>query len=577
MNERARVGAWLACAVMLLAAATGARAGSDGGTPGGIPGTAVPGLWGAGALGAVGPAPTNPAAPAVPPAAGTAPAAGGGAAELTPKELFAKASPAVVKLSVFCEEEMAVASGSGFFVTTTGQIVTNFHVIQFARTTDNIRVIVGKQTRRVRGVLNMLPKLDLALLAMEMGPGETVPCLAVARQAPAQGEKAYAIGHPLGLENATISDGLVNGLQKVQDTTLLQTSAPISPGSSGGPLLVPDGTVVGVNVASITKGQNLNFAVPAEHVLELIRGAGPLRTAVPAAGRPAAAHLGVPKTGKPINLGAAVDLRDKAVPMTLRRLYAGFIQPYVGMGLARADVGEAERTATFQKYVQWMCQQDLPGRRVVCEAEVVSLAPAQGRAKVFQYLRGMVPKNNPPGRADEYVRQLNDEAAYSFMAVCKSPEWPGTFTAYLHRELGRELEGGGGGAAAAGGAGGQGKAVQISGFLSQWVAVPPTAGRDMQLIISLDACVRTGGKLATAEDEAQRYLNVADTYLKARMPEKAVKALQTILDRYPKTTAAQQAAKMMKDIEKQGAGAGAGTGADGNGDTGTRGRGDAGK
>jgi hypothetical protein len=260
-----------------------------------------------------------------------------------------------------------------------------------------------------------------------------------------------------------------------------------------------------------------------------------------------------------VNLGAIVDLRDKAVPMTLRRLYAGFIQPYLGMGLARADLGEAERTATFQKYVQWMCQQDLPGRRVVCEAEVVSLAPAAGRTKVYQYLRGMVPKNNPPGRADEYVRQLNDEAAYSFMAVCKSPDWPGTFTAYVHRELGRELEGGG----AAGGAGAQGKAVQISGFLSQWVAIPPAAGRDMQLIITLEACVRTGGKLATAEDEAQRYLNVADTYMKAHMPEKAVKTLQTILDRYPKTTAAQQAAKMMKEIEKSSASAGAGAGAEG--------------
>ena len=102
-----------------------------------------------------------------------------------------------------------------------------------------------------------------------------MPCLAVARQAPAQGEKAFAIGHPLGLENATISDGLINGLQKVVDATLLQTSAPISQGSSGGPLLIPDGTVVGVNVGSLTKGQNINFAVPAEHVLELLAGPAP--------------------------------------------------------------------------------------------------------------------------------------------------------------------------------------------------------------------------------------------------------------------------------------------------------------
>ena len=226
--------------------------------------------------------------------------------------------------------------------------------------------------------------------------------------------------------------------------------------------------------------------------------------------------------------------------MTLRRLYAGFIQPYLGMGLARADVAEAERTALFQKYVQWMCQQDLPGRRVVCEAEVLSVTPAPWRGESIPVPRGMVPKDNAPARAEEYLWQLNDEAAYSFQAVCKCPDWPGTFTAFLHRDLGRELAG----------AGGAGKAVQLSGFLSPWLAVPPAAGRDMQLVITLEACVRTGGRAAPAEDEAQRYLNVADTYMKAHMPEKAVKSLQTVLDRYPRTEAAQQAAKMIKDIEK---------------------------
>jgi S1-C subfamily serine protease len=70
-----------------------------------------------------------------------------------------------------------------------------------------------------------------------------------------------AIGNPLGLSN-TVSDGLVSALRPIgAQVSLLQLSAPISPGSSGGPIIDERGQVVGVSTLMITKGQNLNFGV----------------------------------------------------------------------------------------------------------------------------------------------------------------------------------------------------------------------------------------------------------------------------------------------------------------------------
>src|SRR5205814_3847452 len=82
------------------------------------------------------------------------------------------------------------------------------------------------------------------------------------------GDAVYAIGNPIGLEG-TFSQGVVSGVRAFGSDRLLQITAPISPGSSGGPVLDQTGTVVGVSVMSIVTGQNLNFAIPSEYVARL--------------------------------------------------------------------------------------------------------------------------------------------------------------------------------------------------------------------------------------------------------------------------------------------------------------------
>ena len=86
------------------------------------------------------------------------------------------------------------------------------------------------------------------------------------------GVDVFAIGNPLGLEG-TISQGIVSGFRDMGSTKLLQTTAPISPGNSGGPLVDASGMVCGVVVASMKKGQNLNFAVPSEALTKLLNAA----------------------------------------------------------------------------------------------------------------------------------------------------------------------------------------------------------------------------------------------------------------------------------------------------------------
>lgn len=75
------------------------------------------------------------------------------------------------------------------------------------------------------------------------------------------GQRVIAIGNPLGLER-TVSDGLISGIRKDDaGVELIQTTVPISPGSSGGVLLNEQGTIIGITTSTFTAGQNINFAI----------------------------------------------------------------------------------------------------------------------------------------------------------------------------------------------------------------------------------------------------------------------------------------------------------------------------
>jgi S1-C subfamily serine protease len=167
--------------------------------------------------------------------------------------------PSVVLITVECRDGSAV-SGSGFFV---GErlVATNRHVVECGDG-GNIKY-VGKDAI-FPVVARWFPpdeELDLALLKVG-GAGKPALSLSDGRDV-SIASKVYAAGAPKGLEG-TFSDGIVSSVR--QSEKLIQHTAPISPGSSGGPLVDEYGRVIGINTLIARDGQNLNFAVPVQYL-----------------------------------------------------------------------------------------------------------------------------------------------------------------------------------------------------------------------------------------------------------------------------------------------------------------------
>jgi Trypsin-like peptidase domain len=197
-------------------------------------------------------------------AAGCASAGGtarrtGRVGSLTPAEITRRATPSVVQIRA------RGRIGSGFVVASDGRIATSLHVVEDAE-----RVVVvladGRSFTRVQAVAHDEAQ-DLVVLAID---ADGLPALRLAAERVAVGERVIAIGHPQGLEN-TVSDGLVSAVREQVGGDVLQISAPISLGSSGGPVLNERGEVVGVTTSTNRLGQNLNFAAPADRLRPLLR------------------------------------------------------------------------------------------------------------------------------------------------------------------------------------------------------------------------------------------------------------------------------------------------------------------
>ena len=116
---------------------------------------------------------------------------------------------------------------------------------------------------------------DLVVLAVEGMEEDGV--LLSQRASVEVGETVFAVGNPRGLEG-TFSKGIVSSVREIDGFSLLQITAPISPGSSGGPITDEKGEVIGVAVATFKGGQNLNFAIPAKYVSDIESKIGEIET-----------------------------------------------------------------------------------------------------------------------------------------------------------------------------------------------------------------------------------------------------------------------------------------------------------
>lgn len=183
---------------------------------------------------------------------------------LSPKEIASRAEAAVLRI------EGDGTLGTGFVVDARGWIATNLHVIVGA--TKLVATFKDGQRFDVVEVLGFAPDHDVALLRIE---GEELPTLPLGGEV-SVGDRVVAIGHPLGLSD-TVSDGLISAVRQIDESLeVLQISAPIAPGSSGGPLFNERGEVVGIATAILRGGQNLNFGVPIAYLVSLMDDPQPM-------------------------------------------------------------------------------------------------------------------------------------------------------------------------------------------------------------------------------------------------------------------------------------------------------------
>ncbi len=151
--------------------------------------------------------------------------------------------------------------GSGLLVSKDGLVITNNHVIDKA---ENLAVRCGDRESVAR-IRKRSKEPDLALLATTLKSKESF----ILNQTYSQdliGLDVFVIGNPYGLES-TFSTGVISGLREIDGVRYIQISAPISPGNSGGPVILRDGTVIGIATMGLKVGQNLNFAIAAADVI----------------------------------------------------------------------------------------------------------------------------------------------------------------------------------------------------------------------------------------------------------------------------------------------------------------------
>lgn len=188
------------------------------------------------------------------------------------QEIAKKAFRSTVLLVMEDANGQPLSLGSGFFVRD-GEIASNLHVVEGAAR--GYAKLVGERTKYdIEGITAVDPERDLVVLKISAARSQALPL--GNSDAIQVGESVYAVGNPQGLEG-TFSQGIISSIREVGSDKLLQITAPISPGSSGGPVLNGKGEVIGVSVATFRGGQNLNFAIPSNYLKTLIAKAGPAK------------------------------------------------------------------------------------------------------------------------------------------------------------------------------------------------------------------------------------------------------------------------------------------------------------
>lgn len=195
------------------------------------------------------------------------PSVNGSQQEKTFEELAQLAS-SIVMIAVHKQDGTIYGTGSGIMIGVEGYILTNYHVVAKGHFF-SVRIENEEEIYYTNEVLKYHTNLDLAIIRIQ----KKLHPLRIYNGSKnlVRGQRVVAIGSPLGLFNS-VSDGIISGFRTLRDVAVIQFTAPVSSGSSGGAVLNMFGELIGISTAGMTDGQNINLAVSYENILLFTRG-----------------------------------------------------------------------------------------------------------------------------------------------------------------------------------------------------------------------------------------------------------------------------------------------------------------
>lgn len=166
-------------------------------------------------------------------------------------------------------EEQYENRGSGFFINENGYFITNAHVVGEAKFVWIYMTALGRQPLYAE-IVSISPNQDLALLRLKEVSLQTVrkhlnkvPYLELGDSDNLQStESVLALGYPMGQHRLKSTTGIISGREQIFDRSLLQITAPLNPGNSGGPVLNAAGNVMGIIIAAMSRVNNIGYAIP---------------------------------------------------------------------------------------------------------------------------------------------------------------------------------------------------------------------------------------------------------------------------------------------------------------------------
>ena len=184
---------------------------------------------------------------------------------LSSVQIYKKVSGAVVVIHAYDDNEKLSKQGSGVVLNDKGYIVTNYHVLSGNK---RIEILHGKEIIPNVDIIGIDVEKDILILKIEAK--KFSPIKIGNSKSLKIGQRVFAIGSPMGLENS-ISEGIISGLRSYDELkrNFIQITASISPGSSGGAVVNDKGELIGISSLTVKEGQNLNFAIPIEDVLQV--------------------------------------------------------------------------------------------------------------------------------------------------------------------------------------------------------------------------------------------------------------------------------------------------------------------